>query len=105
MQALIALKYMLLSKIMLNLPEEVQSLVVGKLALRHAGPQLEAMKSVARASHRRSLADFEQASPYALRFTSPQVKFIRAIEAHRATLLSIWVSGDPFTVSHDHAIM
>ncbi|KAG0427457.1 hypothetical protein HPB47_025512 [Ixodes persulcatus] len=71
-KALIALKYMLLSKIMLNLPEEVQSLVVGKLALRHAGPQLEAMKSVARASHRRSLADFEQASPYALRFTSPQ---------------------------------
>ncbi|KAM7300840.1 26S proteasome non-ATPase regulatory subunit 11 [Ixodes scapularis] len=60
-KALIALKYMLLSKIMLNLPEEVQSLVVGKLALRHAGPQLEAMKSVARASHRRSLADFEQA--------------------------------------------
>ncbi|EEC17902.1 26S proteasome subunit S9, putative [Ixodes scapularis] len=78
LQALIALKYMLLSKIMLNLPEEVQSLVVGKLALRHAGPQLEAMKSVARASHRRSLADFEQASlfSYALHFTSPQVKFI-----------------------------
>ncbi|CAN7996729.1 unnamed protein product, partial [Ixodes pacificus] len=73
-KALIALKYMLLSKIMLNLPEEVQSLVVGKLALRHAGPQLEAMKSVARASHRRSLADFEQASlsPDALHFTSPQ---------------------------------
>lgn len=60
MQALIALKYMLLSKIMLNLPEDVQSIVMGKLALRYAGPQVEAMKSVAKASHRRSLAEFQE---------------------------------------------
>ncbi|KAL1466122.1 hypothetical protein MTO96_042928, partial [Rhipicephalus appendiculatus] len=59
--ALIALKYMLLSKIMLNLPEDVQSIVMGKLALRYAGPQVEAMKSVAKASHRRSLAEFQEA--------------------------------------------
>ncbi|KAH7962556.1 hypothetical protein HPB52_016894 [Rhipicephalus sanguineus] len=55
------LKYMLLSKIMLNLPEDVQSIVMGKLALRYAGPQVEAMKSVAKASHRRSLAEFQEA--------------------------------------------
>ncbi|XP_037511434.1 26S proteasome non-ATPase regulatory subunit 11 isoform X1 [Rhipicephalus sanguineus] len=60
-KALIALKYMLLSKIMLNLPEDVQSIVMGKLALRYAGPQVEAMKSVAKASHRRSLAEFQEA--------------------------------------------
>ncbi|CAN7939344.1 unnamed protein product [Ixodes hexagonus] len=91
-KALIALKYMLLSKIMLNLPEEVQSLVVGKLALRHAGPQLEAMKSVARASHRRSLADFEQASlflpPYFLTLNDYHKELVEdpIIQAHLDTL-------------------
>ncbi|XP_077556139.1 regulatory particle non-ATPase 6 isoform X4 [Haemaphysalis longicornis] len=60
-KALVALKYMLLSKIMLHLPEDVQSIVMGKLALRYAGPQVEAMKSVAKASHRRSLAEFQEA--------------------------------------------
>merc|ERR1712106_809430 len=44
--ATMALKYMLLSKIMLNLPDEVTNLVSGKLALRHSGPDMEAMKAV-----------------------------------------------------------
>ncbi|KAH8040696.1 hypothetical protein HPB51_012011 [Rhipicephalus microplus] len=65
-KALIALKYMLLSKIMLNLPEDVQSIVMGKLALRYAGPQVEAMKSVAKASHRRSLAEFQEVCEWSL---------------------------------------
>jgi len=56
-----ALKYMLLSKVMLNLPDEVTSLVSGKLALRHSGPELEAMKAVALAAKQRSLADFQKA--------------------------------------------
>uniref|UniRef100_A0A8C8K1Z6 PCI domain-containing protein n=1 Tax=Oncorhynchus tshawytscha TaxID=74940 RepID=A0A8C8K1Z6_ONCTS len=38
-KAITGLKYMLLCKIMLSLPEEVQSLISGKLALRHAGRQ------------------------------------------------------------------
>ncbi|KAK6311384.1 hypothetical protein J4Q44_G00170480 [Coregonus suidteri] len=60
-RAITALKYMLLCKIMLNLPEEVQGLVSGKLALRHAGRQTDSLKCVAQASKNRSLADFEKA--------------------------------------------
>uniref|UniRef100_A0A8C5Q4Z0 Proteasome 26S subunit, non-ATPase 11 n=1 Tax=Leptobrachium leishanense TaxID=445787 RepID=A0A8C5Q4Z0_9ANUR len=60
-RAMTALKYMLLCKIMLNTPEDVQALVSGKLALRYAGRQTEALKSVAQASKNRSLANFEKA--------------------------------------------
>ncbi|NXG55753.1 PSD11 ATPase, partial [Hemiprocne comata] len=60
-KAITALKYMLLCKIMLNIPEDVQALVSGKLALRYAGRQTEALKCVAQASKNRSLADFEKA--------------------------------------------
>lgn len=59
-KAVTALKYMLLSKIMLKQAEDVQSITMGKLALRYAGPNIEAMKGVAQASHKRSLADFQQ---------------------------------------------
>uniref|UniRef100_A0A673XHJ1 Proteasome 26S subunit, non-ATPase 11 n=1 Tax=Salmo trutta TaxID=8032 RepID=A0A673XHJ1_SALTR len=60
-RAITALKYMLLCKIMLNLPEEVQGLVSGKLALRHAGRQTDSLKCVAQASKNRSLENFEKA--------------------------------------------
>ncbi|XP_071445606.1 26S proteasome non-ATPase regulatory subunit 11 isoform X1 [Hetaerina americana] len=60
-KALTALKYMLLSKIMLSSPEDVQHIVSGKLALKYAGSAIDAMKEVAQASHRRSLADFQKA--------------------------------------------
>merc|ERR1712110_665682 len=59
--AIKALKYMLLSKVMLNLPDEVTNLVSGKLALRHSGPDMESMKAVALAAKARSLADFQKA--------------------------------------------
>lgn len=52
---------MLLSKIMLRTPEDVQSIMSGKLAVKYAGRDLDAMRAVAEASHRRSLADFQTA--------------------------------------------
>ncbi|KAK6618443.1 26S proteasome regulatory subunit rpn6 [Polyplax serrata] len=60
-KALVALKYMLLSKIMLNTPEDVTQIVSGKLALKYAGKDIDAMKDVASASSNRSLADFQKA--------------------------------------------
>lgn len=50
---------MLMSKIMLRTPEEVQNIVSGKLALKYSGSDIEAMKLVAQASKNRSLADFQ----------------------------------------------
>ncbi|CAG9761683.1 unnamed protein product [Ceutorhynchus assimilis] len=60
-KALTALKYMLLSKIMLNHSEDVQQIVSEKLAIKYAGRDIDAMKAVAQASHKRSLADFQVA--------------------------------------------
>ena len=57
--AALALKYMLLCKIMMNAPEDVQALVNGKLALRFAGSDIDAILAVAKASSNRSLGDFE----------------------------------------------
>lgn len=45
---------------MLDLPDEVTTLLSGKLALKYNGSDLEAMKSIAAAAKKRSLADFNQ---------------------------------------------
>jgi len=60
-KALISLKYMLLCKIMLHSPDDVQSIVSGKLALKYSGKETDAMIAVAQAAHNRSLADFRKA--------------------------------------------
>jgi len=59
--AIRALKYMLLSKIMLSLPDEVMNIASGKLALRYSGRELEAMKAVASSAKARSLKEFQNA--------------------------------------------
>jgi len=61
-KALTALKYMLLCKIMLNLPEDVTSLLQIKLALKYAQLRdVESMRAVARAHQNRNLAEFQRA--------------------------------------------
>ncbi|KAI8913050.1 hypothetical protein PhCBS80983_g03940 [Powellomyces hirtus] len=59
-RAIQALKYMLLCKIMLNLSSDVNAIVNSKLALRYAGPEVEAMRAIASAHQNRSLLEFEQ---------------------------------------------
>ena len=56
-----ALQYMLLCKIMLNLADDVTSLLTGKPAQKFQGKNLEAMKAVARAHANRSLEEYERA--------------------------------------------
>jgi 26S proteasome regulatory subunit N6 len=60
-RAVDCLKYMLLCKVMMNVPEEVSAIVNGKPGIRHSGPALEAMRAVASAHQQRSLHDFEAA--------------------------------------------
>ncbi|KAH8290745.1 hypothetical protein KR054_005592, partial [Drosophila jambulina] len=60
-KALTSLKYMLLCKIMLGQSDDVNQIVSGKLAITYSGRDVDAMKSVAEASHKRSLADFQAA--------------------------------------------
>lgn len=83
-KALVALKYMLLSKIMLNTPEEVPQLLGGKLALKYGdmGEDVEAMRAVATAAQHRSLADFQTAlHRYRLQLEQDPV-----VKTHFATL-------------------
>merc|ERR1712223_1151829 len=80
--ALIALKYMLMAKIMLNTPEEVQHIVSGKLALKYQGSEIEAMKEVAQASKNRSLAEFQNA----VKKYSKELEQDRIVAKHLDTL-------------------
>lgn len=60
-KAVVALKYMLLSKIMLHEANDVPAICIAKNTLSYDGIDIEAMKSVAEASRKRSLADFQAA--------------------------------------------
>ncbi|KAK9898553.1 PCI-domain-containing protein, partial [Cystobasidium minutum MCA 4210] len=77
-RAVSALKYMLLCKIMLNLPDDVASIVASKLGKRYAGLDEDAMKAIATAYAHRSLQEYQD-----------------ALKAHKAQL-----SDDPIIRNH-----
>ncbi|EJD02500.1 PCI-domain-containing protein [Fomitiporia mediterranea MF3/22] len=82
-KALTPLKYMLLCKIMLNLPEDVTSLLSMKLALKYAElREVECMRAIARAHKNRNLADFEQT----LRDYNKELSSDPTIRTHLAAL-------------------
>merc|ERR1712096_458570 len=60
MGAILALKYMLLCKIMTNNPDDVHSILSGKLALTYAGSDVEAMRAIANSHKERSLSSFQK---------------------------------------------
>ncbi|KAJ7334664.1 hypothetical protein DFH08DRAFT_784698 [Mycena albidolilacea] len=81
--ALEALKYMLLCKVMLNLPEDVHTLLSIKLALKYAQLRdVESMRAIARAHQDRNLADFEKA----LRDYKDELSSDPTIRSHLAAL-------------------
>ncbi|CAJ0943280.1 unnamed protein product, partial [Mesorhabditis belari] len=59
--ALLALKYMLLCKVMLDVPDEAVALLSGKIAQKYSGSEIEAMRAIAAASKKRSLTEFNSA--------------------------------------------
>ncbi|CAD6583625.1 MAG: 26S proteasome regulatory subunit rpn6 [Cyphobasidiales sp. Tagirdzhanova-0007] len=61
LRATAALKYMLMCKVMLNLPEDVASIISSKLAKKYAGPDVDAMKAIATAHENRSLEEYQEA--------------------------------------------
>jgi 26S proteasome regulatory subunit N6 len=56
--ALRALKYMCLCKIMLDAPDDVAQISAGKVALKYSGSHVNAMQAIANAAKKRSLAEF-----------------------------------------------
>ncbi|KAH7889128.1 proteasome regulatory particle subunit [Phlebopus sp. FC_14] len=81
--ALTALKYMLLCKVMLNLPEDVTSLLSIKLALKYAQlREIECMRAIALAHQNRDLAEFEKV----LRDYKDELSSDQTIRSHLAAL-------------------
>jgi len=59
-KARMAMKYMLLTQIMLGRPDDTKSLINSKTGLKYAGPEVDAMAAVAVAYKERSLRKYEQ---------------------------------------------
>jgi 26S proteasome regulatory subunit N6 len=78
-----ALKYMLLCKVMLNMPEDVTSLLSIKLAVKYAQlREIESMRTIALAHQNRNLSDFEKA----LRDYKDELSSDPTIRSHLAAL-------------------
>ena len=60
-RALTCLKYMLLAKVLSNHATDVPAVMAGKLAVKHKGPEIDAMLAIAHAAKQKSLEDFTSA--------------------------------------------
>ena len=58
-KAILVLKYMLLTKIMLNQADDVPSIIGSKAGLRYSGPAVDSMRFIAKAYQGRSLKEFQ----------------------------------------------
>ncbi|KAI0050854.1 PCI-domain-containing protein [Auriscalpium vulgare] len=100
--ALGALKYMLLCKIMLNLPEDVTSLLSIKLALKYAQLRdVESMRAIARAHQNRDLAAFEQA----LRDYREELSSDPTIRSHLAALYDTLLEQNLLRIVEPYSIV
>lgn len=73
-RAIVVLKYMLLTKIMVNLIDDVNVIVKSKNALKYQSKDIDAMKAIATAYSTRSLKDFELAlAQYAVELKSDPI--------------------------------
>ncbi|KAL6983438.1 26S proteasome regulatory subunit rpn6 [Sarracenia purpurea var. burkii] len=82
-RAIYSLKYMLLCKIMVNQAEDVTGILSStKVGLQYQGPEVDAMKAVARAHAQRSLKLFEAA----LRDFKPQLEEDPIVHRHLSSL-------------------
>lgn len=61
-EATLALKYMLLCKVMLDKPEEVNRINAHKNAVKYQGTNIDAILAVGSAAKKRSLKDFTEVS-------------------------------------------
>nr|OQO29741.1 hypothetical protein B0A51_02288 [Rachicladosporium sp. CCFEE 5018] len=75
LKATAALQYMLLCKVMLNLNDDVNSLMTSKHAIKYAGKNLDAIKAIGRAHQNRSLEEYESAL-HAYRYELGSDRFI-----------------------------
>ncbi|BGP47740.1 26S proteasome regulatory subunit rpn6 [Rhodotorula kratochvilovae] len=94
-----ALKYMLLCKIMLALPEDVAAIAQGKSAAKYAGKDVDAMKAVAKAHEERSLSEFEAV----LRDRKQELSDDPIIRTHLAALYDTLLSQNLVRVIEPYA--
>ncbi|KAL5529786.1 hypothetical protein ACEPAG_5773 [Sanghuangporus baumii] len=101
-KALTPLKYMLLCKIMLNLPEDVTALLSMKLAQKYADlREVECMRAIARAHKNRNLADFERV----LREYHQELSSDPTIRTHLATLYDTLLEQNLLRIIEPYSIV
>ncbi|KAL5532550.1 RPN6 [Sanghuangporus sanghuang] len=101
-KALTPLKYILLCKIMLNLPEDVTALLSIKLAQKYADlREVECMRAIARAHKNRNLADFERV----LREYHQELSSDPTIRTHLATLYDTLLEQNLLRIIEPYSIV